>query len=338
MSKFIDFSVECEDITEIKADVSIFKYAQTFLGVDFTVGRLLKLDYDKSSQSKPGLFECNLVDSKGILGTPLSLFYGMPKTSDIEYNDLRNFTKNIMAFLESVDGVKHIVTTIHGPGFGLDEKESLLSLFDGFLDALRNRSFPLSLEKITIVDRKLEKVERFRQYLDSIFSEEYFGRPGFGNGSYQIDKEFFQHNKRQKDYPSNSNLKRFSDDEKSVVFVSMPFKKEMDDVFYYGIQQPIHKADMICERIDKNSFVGDILDEIKKKIKKSKLMIADLTTSNPNVFLEIGYAWGINCPTILLVNSNEKLPFNVQSQRCIMYNSIKNLEKLLSTELEYFAK
>lgn len=47
----------------------------------------------------------------------------------------------------------------------------------------------------------------------------------------------------------------------------MPFKKEMNNLFYFGIQQPANEANFICERTDEEStiYTGDILTQIKKK-------------------------------------------------------------------------
>ncbi len=86
----------------------------------------------------------------------------------------------------------------------------------------------------------------------------------------------------------------------------MPFKKDMEDVFYFGIQEPVRNAGFLCERIDMESFIGDILTQVKIKIEKANVLIAELTGSNPNVYLEVGYAWGKNIPTILLVRMQKR--------------------------------
>jgi hypothetical protein len=72
---------------------------------------------------------------------------------------------------------------------------------------------------------------------------------------------------------------------------------------------------------------------VKDKISSSRLVIADLTGANPNVYLEIGFAWGIGKPTILLAKSNTELKFNVHGQKCLLYNSIKDLETKLGSEI-----
>jgi len=121
---------------------------------------------------------------------------------------------------------------------------------------------------------------------------------------------------------------------KPHIFVAMPFSQDMDDVYFYGIQKPVIDEGYVCERIDLTSFTGGILDQIKKRIETASLVIAELSGANPNVYLEVGYAWGKNCPTVLLVKKSENLPFDVKSQRCLKYERIIDLEKSLKKELK----
>ncbi|MEN8179516.1 MAG: hypothetical protein ABFS39_12995 [Pseudomonadota bacterium] len=64
----------------------------------------------------------------------------------------------------------------------------------------------------------------------------------------------------------------------------------------------------------------------------------DLTHANPNVYLEVGYAWGVGVKTVLLVNDASELTFDVQGQRCLTYTRIKHLEKALGQELDALAE
>jgi hypothetical protein len=69
------------------------------------------------------------------------------------------------------------------------------------------------------------------------------------------------------------------------------------------------------------------------------LVIADLTQTNANVYLEVGYAWGCSKPTILLVKDANELKFDVKAQKCLVYDGeINKLEKLLEKELKQFVK
>ncbi|NJL46319.1 MAG: hypothetical protein HC929_00900 [Leptolyngbyaceae cyanobacterium SM2_5_2] len=125
----------------------------------------------------------------------------------------------------------------------------------------------------------------------------------------------------------------YASDSKAHVFVAMPFKEEMDDVYHYGIQGAVKATGYLCERADLSSFTGNIMEWVRQRIKSSKLVIADLTDANPNVYLEVGYAWGCGIPKILIVGNTEHLKFDVRDQRCLQYKSIKNLEESLQSEL-----
>ena len=113
----------------------------------------------------------------------------------------------------------------------------------------------------------------------------------------------------------------------------MPFSKDLEDVFIFGIQGPINKAGYLCERVDMLSFTGDILERIKSRIETAALVVADLTGANPNVYLEVGYAWGKNRPTLLLSRKTDDLKFDVRGQRCLVYDSIVDLSKKLQQDL-----
>lgn len=114
----------------------------------------------------------------------------------------------------------------------------------------------------------------------------------------------------------------------------MTEEKDMDDVFYYGIQQPVRAVGFLCERVDQEAFLGDILDRVKQKIETAAVVIAELTGANPNVYLEIGYAWGKGVPALLLLKDGQELRFDVRGQRCLKYERIRDLEESLAKELQ----
>ena len=113
----------------------------------------------------------------------------------------------------------------------------------------------------------------------------------------------------------------------------MPFADEMSDIFHYGIQGAVNAAGLLAERADLSAFTGEVMEWVRTRISGANLVVADLTNANPNVYLEVGYAWGKGVPTVLLVKSTADLKFDVRGQRCIVYSSIKDLEQKLSNEL-----
>lgn len=109
----------------------------------------------------------------------------------------------------------------------------------------------------------------------------------------------------------------------------------MDDTYHYGIQNAVRAAGFVCERADRTSFVGDVVQWVLNRIRTASLVIADLTDANPNVYLEVGYAWGREVPVVLLTQATTDLEFNVRGQRCLVYGgSTQKLEESLRAELE----
>lgn len=113
----------------------------------------------------------------------------------------------------------------------------------------------------------------------------------------------------------------------------MPFHDSFDDIFYYGIQGPIHASGFLCERTDQEFFTGDILERVKQQIETAAFVVADVTAANPNVLLEVGYAWGKGRPTILVTQDPQTLPFDIRNQHCLSYKQIKTLDQLLTKEI-----
>ena len=79
---------------------------------------------------------------------------------------------------------------------------------------------------------------------------------------------------------------------KPSLFVAMPFTPRSDELFHYVIQKVAHDSGFRCERIDHAAYTGDVLAQIKERIAGADLVIAELSETNANVYLEIGFAWG----------------------------------------------
>jgi hypothetical protein len=110
----------------------------------------------------------------------------------------------------------------------------------------------------------------------------------------------------------------------------MPHDEVMQDVYEFGICEPVNAAGCLCERCDRSVFTGDVLDRIKKRISSATLVVADMTGANPNVYLEVGFAWGKDVPTLLVAKKGEELQFDVKTHRCLYYKNISDLRRQLS--------
>ncbi len=119
-----------------------------------------------------------------------------------------------------------------------------------------------------------------------------------------------------------------------MCFVAMPFTEEFDDVFRYGIKPVVVARGLDCLRVDKDAFVGNIVERIHHMIDRADVVIADMTTSNPNVYYEVGYAHHARKQVILICGARSLLEFNLQSMRCLFYAHIHDLEDKLTQELD----
>lgn len=351
--------IEHDDVTTFDADVVVLKYANGFHGADAAVaGRLGPGAAERveigCSAEKPVL-----VDGVGLMGPRKALFLGVGRLADFRYNAIRKFAAKALGLLATeVPGARHVALTIHGPNYGLDEREALLSLVAGMLDALKRGDASPFLERVTIVDRDRRRVARLREVLaeamkaePGVTTEQDVHRiprgPGATPSTPAAPSAPEQGSAPLSPAAAVSAVSGVSGTsvasavssvsapaEKRHVFVAMPFTDEMVDVFYYGIQGPVHRAGFLCERIDHATFVGDIVDQIRRKIDTAAVVVADLTGANANVYLEVGYAWGRGRPVILISKKLEDLQFDVRGQRCLLYSSIKQLEMLLEKDLQ----
>lgn len=91
---------------------------------------------------------------------------------------------------------------------------------------------------------------------------------------------------------------RRSDVNSNQAFVAMWFHPRTKDVFDNGIEPALEATDFKAVRIDKKEFNLKIDDEIIASIKKSGLVIADVTGHRQGVYFEAGYAMGLGIQVI----------------------------------------
>lgn len=319
----IKLNIEIGNVNEFRADVLVLKYAMRLYGADRAVALALdKTDGDVSTLV-PRLGDAKLIDTQGVIASEQLLFINVGDRYHFDYNGIRIFASDTLKALSKLaPTIHHIAMTIHGVGYGLDEAEALKVQVAGYIDAIKEGDYTRSLERISIVERNLKRARLLKQVLAKLL-------PGnairISSAGKIIDRTDFA--ERSLDFEHNLA-------EKPHVFVAMPFSEEMTDLFYYGIQNPVNQAGFLCERIDVKSFTGDILQRIKSRIESATYIVAEITHPNPNVFLEVGYAWGCGRPTILIMRDSEQLPFDIPGQRCLVYRTIRDLEKILSEELK----
>ncbi|MDQ3919806.1 MAG: hypothetical protein M3348_15165 [Acidobacteriota bacterium] len=320
----IILTIKAGDALKFQADVLALKYAQAFYGVDAAVAELLSTEYDDLTSLLPKESGFRLLPSKEAIASKAVLFVGVKPLSQFGYQEIREFGRKVLISLaDAAPETKHLCLTIHGPGYGLDETEAFESEIAGLLDAVKSGDFPAGLQRITIVERNFPRANRLNKALAGLLPG---GLVEVGQGG-RIKELGDKANERLRSVG-------YASGNKQHIFVAMPFADEMDDIFHYGIQGAVNAAGFLCERADLSTFTGDVVEWVKNRISSSALVIADLSTSNPNVYLEVGFAWGCGRPTVLLCHDAAELKFDVKNQRCLVYKRIKDLEESLRKELE----
>jgi hypothetical protein len=122
-------------------------------------------------------------------------------------------------------------------------------------------------------------------------------------------------------------------------FVMMPFG-EWFDLYYKEIfTSAIKEAGMEPLRADELFSTGTVIEQIWEQIQKSKILLADLTGKNPNVFYELGLAHAAQKPVVFTSASLEDVPFDLRHLRVIVYD-IRNPSwgEKLKTDLTAYLK
>lgn len=296
--------VKVANALTFKADILALKYAQELYGVDLAV--YTALTRQESKLPLPQVGKVKLFDTRSApeLSAAQIMFVGVQPLHRFGYAEIREFGRKVLSSLSSKDPrVCSVALTIHGPGYGLDEIEAFESELAGVIEAINTDDFPSTLRSVTFVERDPRRAERLSTSLKRLLPSGALEIDGRGALSFLGDGA--QNTLRTAGYTSAA---------KPRVFVAMPFASEMDDVFHYGIQGAANAAGLLCERADLSTFTGDVMEWVKSRISTATLVVADLSTANPNVYLEVGFAWGRNVTTVLLARDVNDLKFNVKAK------------------------
>lgn len=296
------------DVADYRGDLVFLKRAEFLMGADKYVANRVGFF------STLGSGEWKLVEATS-MNVPYVLFIGVGNAYEFRYEQICAFARQAMEFSAKLGlQLRSIGTTIHGPGLGLDEREAFFSLMSGFADAFRIGPVPTDLANITIIERDSKRAQRLRDYLLQIRSEGVLS-PGTGAGDLNVEE-----------FGKASELK-------PTLFVAMPFSSVYEDE-WLSFFEAGQKCNYKVERLDFESYVGDVVSQIKVRIKACCGLIVLLNGSNPNVFLELGYAWPLCKPCILVLRDGEEPPFDVRGQKHIKYNSVFKLRDQLVSEIE----
>jgi hypothetical protein len=108
-------------------------------------------------------------------------------------------------------------------------------------------------------------------------------------------------------------------DKQDTCFIIMPFG-DWFDTYYESIYMPAIEATGLTPRRADNLYrPSAIINDIWALTNDAKLILADLSEKNANVFYELGLAHALAKPAILVTESMDDVPFDLRSLRVIVY-------------------
>jgi len=334
-----EFEVKEGDVVAEPADLLLLKFAQHFYGADEAVAsRLISAALCTEEQLRPPPGDFVVIETKGTIAPKRVLFLGTPPLRSFNYNEMEVFARRAIERIVDLGlPVQILTTTVHGTGYGLDGGESLLRLVRGFLEGM-SKQRPSAIERIIFLTLGKRAERMLNTALGSIAkSADTTADTGWAYRPIPSDPlprgPITESQANQgvgapvaaSPVPTTVSKRR--------VFVALPFSEEFQNVYEFGIYPAVRSCGFICERVDETHFTGDVLHRIRGGIEAADLVIADLTEGRPNVYLEVGYAWGRGVPVIFVAKKGEQLHFDVSTHRCIFYGKFsqftKDLEELI---------
>ena len=130
----------------------------------------------------------------------------------------------------------------------------------------------------------------------------------------------------------------------NTCFVIQPFDKDKYDKRFTDIFEPaINEAGLEAYRVDKDLSTRIPIDDIHEGIKQSKICFAEITTDNPNVWYELGFAFASGKDVVMVCSEErkEKFPFDIQHKLILTYKTgstsdFQNLKTSITEKLTAF--
>jgi len=107
-------------------------------------------------------------------------------------------------------------------------------------------------------------------------------------------------------------------------FVIQPFDSgKFDKRFKETFAPAIKTAGFDPYRVDEDAHADVLITSIEDGIRSAAVCLADITTDNPNVWFELGFALASNRPVVMVCSSERtgKYPFDIQHRAIIPYKT-----------------
>ena len=107
---------------------------------------------------------------------------------------------------------------------------------------------------------------------------------------------------------------------KDTCFVIMPFSSVFDAEYHDIIRPAVEAAGLTCIRADELYSKPQVIADIWKSLRSARVVIAELSGRNTNVFYELGVAHVLGKPVIIITRNQEDVPFDLKALRYLYYD------------------
>jgi len=116
-----------------------------------------------------------------------------------------------------------------------------------------------------------------------------------------------------------------------IGFVAMSFAAELETPYQQGLALGIKDAGYEPVRIDLLEHNEKICDRVIAEIRRSRFVVADVTSQRQNVYFEAGFAMGMGIPVIWCCREDDlpKVHFDTRQYNHIVWNEPANLRARL---------
>lgn len=124
-------------------------------------------------------------------------------------------------------------------------------------------------------------------------------------------------------------------------FVVQPFEERFTKRFNETYKPAIEKCGLEAYRVDYDPSVMVPIEAIEEGIRDSAIVLADITLDNPNVWYELGFAFALRRPVVMICSeerTSPRYPFDIQHRTVSKYQvqsagDFKALESTISTRM-----
>jgi hypothetical protein len=104
-------------------------------------------------------------------------------------------------------------------------------------------------------------------------------------------------------------------------FVIMPFDGLFQSQYERVIRPAVEAAGLTCVRGDEVFSRPHVMSDIWDALRRCRVVIAELSGRNANVFYELGLAHAVGKPAIIITRSETDVPFDLKALRYVYYDT-----------------